>query len=76
MGWVAAILQEEQNPQRIAAYLLAGMLGGLVGGYGGGLLTPGLPDFRTGSADIMFAVFGATAFVIVARLAADHFSQP
>ncbi len=76
VGWVAAILQDEQNRQRIMAYLASGILGGLVGGYGGGLLTPGLPDFRTGSVDIMFAVFGATAFVIAARLAADHFSRP
>lgn len=76
VGWVAAILQDEQHPQRIGVYLLAGMLGGLVGGYGGGLLTPGLYDFHTGSTNITFAVFGATAFVMLARLAADRLPRP
>jgi uncharacterized membrane protein YeaQ/YmgE (transglycosylase-associated protein family) len=75
VGWVTAILQHETSPLRVGIYLVAGSLGGLAGGFGGGLLGPANQNLRTGSPDVMFTVFGAIAFVVLVRVAADRYSQ-
>jgi len=68
IGWVATILRGEKEPRRALLYMLAGGLGGLAGGFVGGLLSPSAPGYYASTTDIMFAVFGATAFVLVTGL--------
>lgn len=65
IGWVAAILRGEKEPRPALLYVLTGGLGGLAGGFVGGLLDPSAPGYYATTTDIMFAVFGATAFVLV-----------
>jgi uncharacterized membrane protein YeaQ/YmgE (transglycosylase-associated protein family) len=75
VGWVAAILQDISDSRHICAYLLAGALGGLAGGFVGLLLSPQEAAARASTNDMIFAVFGATAFVFVAGLAAQRSSR-
>jgi len=69
IGWVAAILQDENSPAATLGYILAGTSGGLLGGFGGLLLSPGEQVSSAGTTTIMFALFGATAFVALTGLA-------
>jgi uncharacterized membrane protein YeaQ/YmgE (transglycosylase-associated protein family) len=75
IGWVAAILQDETAPRRIIGYVLTGTMGGLAGGFGGLLLSPSELAGRANTTDIMFAMFGATAFVFIAGLASQKRSR-
>ena len=72
IGWVAAILQEEIVPRKIATYIILGTLGGLLGGFGGVLLSPAEQRGAWSTTAIMFAMFGATATVALAGLAAQN----
>ena len=76
IGWIAAILQDESTPRRVTAFIVAGALGGLAGGFGGLFLATGDIAYHSSTADIMFAVFGATTFVFVTGFAAQkHFRE-
>ncbi|MEK7152772.1 MAG: hypothetical protein AAB834_02395 [Patescibacteria group bacterium] len=69
VGWIAAILQEGNTPKRIATYIVAGAVGGLLGGYGGGLLGAETLRYSASAADMMFAIFGAAALVMLTSFA-------
>jgi uncharacterized membrane protein YeaQ/YmgE (transglycosylase-associated protein family) len=75
VGWVAAILEGEGNSKRSLAYILAGTIGGLTGGLGGLLLSPGNIEYTAQASGVTFAVFGAIAFVALARFADSHSHQ-
>jgi uncharacterized membrane protein YeaQ/YmgE (transglycosylase-associated protein family) len=75
IGWVAAILQDETAPRRVAKYIVLGTIGGLIGGFGGVLLSPAEQTGSLSTTAIMFAVFGATAFVALAALSVQNNSR-
>jgi uncharacterized membrane protein YeaQ/YmgE (transglycosylase-associated protein family) len=69
VGWVAAILRGEDTSWRSVAYIMAGVIGGLTGGLASVLLSPGNIEFTVQASGITFAIFGAIAFVGLARIA-------
>jgi uncharacterized membrane protein YeaQ/YmgE (transglycosylase-associated protein family) len=76
IGWIAAILQDESVPRKVTAYIIAGAIGGLAGGFGGLLLSTGEFAAQSSTTDIMFAVFGAVAFVFILGFAGQkHFRE-
>jgi uncharacterized membrane protein YeaQ/YmgE (transglycosylase-associated protein family) len=66
VGWIAAILQNEYSPKRVAWFIAAGMAGGFLGGFGGGLLGTETIEYDATATGMMFAIFGAVVVVAVA----------
>jgi len=75
VGWTAVILRSARKPGDISVCIIIGGLGGMAGGFVGGLLDPASAGYRTATTDIVFAVFGATAFVYVAGLVQGFIAQ-
>jgi uncharacterized membrane protein YeaQ/YmgE (transglycosylase-associated protein family) len=71
VGWTASILRGERSLKRITSYILVGMVGGLLGGYCGVLLGAEALEYNASATGMMFAVFGAVTFVILAGFATD-----
>lgn len=75
-GLVAAILQNEKETRYVSGFILLGAAGGLAGGFIGGLLDPAVNGYHTSTTDIIFAIFGATAFVAGGNVAGrNYFKQ-
>lgn len=76
IGWAAVIIREIKNTRLLSAYILTGAIGGFAGGYIGALLDPTTAGYHTTTTDMVFAVFGATAFVVAAsRIIPKGFNQ-
>jgi len=74
IGWVATMLTSELSNRRKVTYVVIGALGGIVGGWGGSFLDPLTTPYHSSTTDIMFATFGASAFVFLINFAADKLS--
>jgi uncharacterized membrane protein YeaQ/YmgE (transglycosylase-associated protein family) len=75
VGWVAAIVKGEGTLRYTVMYALIGMAGGLLGGYTGGQLSTEALEHTASSTAMMFAIFGAITFVILAGLASSKHSE-
>lgn len=75
IGWVATILRGEKESSKAFMYVLTGGVGGLIGGLAGGMLDPTAPGYYATTTDIMFAVFGATASVLLTGIVAGFIAQ-
>lgn len=69
IGWAAAITRDERELRRTNPYLIIGGIGGMVGGFLGDLLDTTHADYSTITADIMFAVFGSIALLLISNFA-------
>jgi uncharacterized membrane protein YeaQ/YmgE (transglycosylase-associated protein family) len=74
IGWVAAILQNEANTNRLYIFISTGCVGGLLGGVIGLLIDPQTPH-QTNTTDSMFAIFGATVFVFITGVVATYYRR-
>jgi uncharacterized membrane protein YeaQ/YmgE (transglycosylase-associated protein family) len=65
VGWIAAILRDEHTKWGISTFITLGILGGITGGMGGLLLDSQAVIYQPSTADLMFAIFGASFFVLL-----------
>lgn len=67
-GWTIAIMHKEKGVRRTSTLIGVGAMGGIAGGLAGAALEAQNLEYQTNPGDIMFAVFGATLFVILSAL--------
>lgn len=71
VGWVGAILREDNESPHASLLVCLGIVGGVIGGLGGSLLDAPSVTYQTSATDIMFAVFGASLLVMMGGVAAN-----
>lgn len=69
VGWIAYILQANQQVRQLAIYVITGMIGAMFGGACSHLLGVGGIESDTGVTSFMFAIFGASVLTFLTTYA-------